>query len=228
MKKYHIFKIDIKVLNIIATILLVLGFLFTWVLFPSIFYEMILLLDNGKFCFLFLPLMLGYFILHELLHALGYIVNGANPKKITFGMEIEKSVLYCLCKEEICKKTILYSLMYPLFFIGIVTYIVGIIFYYPVLVLLSILNISGAAGDIMYFLFISKLDKDIKFSEMDDGTSFAIISKSNPDKIKHLGLIYDGVRDEIPRNDFKRLKISRLSMVVLIICIIAIICGIFM
>ncbi len=226
--KYHIFKINITILNVLSTVLLLLAFLFTYLLFPNIFDQMLMLFSNDNFIIMLLPLMIGYFILHELLHALGYIINGADPKKITFGMEIEKSVLYCLCKTEVDKKNILFSLMYPLFFIGIVTYIIGIIFSYPILVLLSILNISGAAGDIMYFLFIMKLDKDIKYSEMDDGTSFAIISKNDPSKVSHPGLIYEGTVTSIPRNDFKRIKISKLSMAILILCIIAILVALFM
>ncbi len=172
-----------------------------------------------------LPLLLFYFILHELLHALGYILNGADPKKITFGMEVEKSVLYCLCKQNVSKKNILFSLMYPLFFIGIVTYIISIVFDFPLLLLLSIANISGAAGDIMYFLFIMKLDKDIQYSEMDDGTSFVIISKKNIDNIKHPGIIYEGIIDEIPRNDFRRIFISKPSIIVIVIFLVALIIG---
>lgn len=228
MKKYHLFKINITKLNIISTLILFLTIIFTYLLFPSSMKDIILLFDDINMCILLLPLMILYFSLHELLHALGYIINGANPKKITFGMELEKSVFYCLCKDDVTRTNILFSLMYPLFFIGVVTYTIGIIFNYPLLLLLSILNISGAAGDIMYFLFIIKLDKDILFSELDDGTSFAIISKNDPSKINHYGLDYIGVVDSIPRNDFKRLKISKLSLVVLIISIIAIVFGLFM
>lgn len=225
MKKYHVFKINISILNIISIIILALCFIFTAIFFPNSMKSMALLFDNIKFCILFLPLLIFYFSLHEVLHAIGYIVNGANPKKITFGAELEKGVLYCLCKDEVDKKNILFSLMYPLFFIGFVTYILGIIFDLPILLLLSILNISGAAGDIMYFLFIIKLDKDIMYSEMDDGTSFAIISKKDPSKYRHYGLNYCGTVNEISRKDFKRVKISILSWIVLIISILALIIG---
>jgi len=227
MNKYHLFKINITKLNIISILILVFTIIFTYLLFPSSMKDIILLFDDIRMCILLLPLMIFYFSLHELFHALGYIINGANPKKITFGMELEKSVFYCLCKDNVTRTNILFSLMYPLFFIGIVTYILGIIFNSPMLTLLSILNISGASGDILYFLFIIRLDKDILFSELDDGTSFAIISKKDPSKYNHYGLDYVGVVDSIPRNDFKILKISKLSLVVLIISIIAIVFGMF-
>ena len=221
MKKYHVFKIDMLSLNVYCILLMALVLGFTYVVFPNSFNGMINLFSNDKFWFIFLPLMILYFVLHELLHALGYIIHGADREKITFGMELEKGVFYCLCKQDIDKKNILYSLMYPLVLIGIVTYIIGVIFNYHLLTLLSIVNIAGAIGDIMYFIFICRLDNDIMFSELDDGTSFAIRSKNDPSKIKHIGLRYDGTMDKIPRKDFKLLYISKLSYIVLVLCIIS-------
>ena len=227
MKKYHIFKLKVMTLNIISIVLLVVFFVITGLLFPEIMYQMGLLFDNYKNCLLFLPLMLFYFGFHEILHAIGYVIHGANKEKITFGAELEKGVFYCLCKDEINKKNVLFSLMYPLFFIGIVTYIISIIFNYPLLLLLSIMNICGSAGDIMYFIFIVKLDRNVLFSEMDDGTSFALISSDDPSKYKHYGLEYCGTSSSISRKDFTRIKISKVSLVVLIFCLICLIIGIF-
>lgn len=211
MKKYFIFKINLTALNVISIAILIGLAAFTGFVFPTFIEKTINLFDDSSFIISLVPLMVGYLILHELFHALGYILNGANYKKITFGAEIEKGVLYCLCKDDITRKNILMSLMYPLFFLGIVTYVISIIFNLPILLILSIVNISGAAGDIMYFLFIIRLDKDILFSEMDDGTSFAIKSKNDPTKYKHYGLDYVDTLKEIPRKDFKRIRISKLS-----------------
>ena len=71
--------------------------------------------------------------------------------------------------------------------------------------ILSILNISGATADIMYFLFIIRLPKDIKFSELDDGTSFAILADYDVSKVKHFGVDFVEKIDEIPRKDFERI-----------------------
>lgn len=228
MKKNYIFKIDLKKLNVFCILLYVVLFIFTYLIFPDSLDGIWKLFDDLKFCILFLPLTIFYSILHELLHAVGYIVNGADYKKITFGMELEKGVFYCLCKQDITKRNILTSLMFPLFFIGIVTYIISIIFNLPILLLLSIINIGGCIGDIMYFIFISKLPNDVMFSELDDGTSFAIVSKQNPKKYNHFGLIYIGKQDTLSRKDFKRLKISKLSWFLLVIGILALLVGIFL
>ena len=226
MKKYHVFKINLVVLNILSIILLALIIAFSIVFFPEHMKEVQALLNDIKFSFMFLPLLIIYFTGHELLHALGYIINGANPQKITFGAELEKTVLYCLCKDEVSKRNILISLMFPLFFLTIVAYPIAIIFHYPILLVLSILNFSGAAGDIMYFLFIVKLDKELKYSELDDGIAFALICKDDPSKYKHIGLDYIGPTSEISRKDFKRVKISKLSFVIFAFALILLIMGI--
>lgn len=227
MKKYYVFKINITILNVISVILLIGMVAFTAVIFPRAMFNSMEVFSNFKITLLFIPLMVFYLILHELFHALGYIINGADYKKITFGAEIEKGVLYCLCKDDISKKNILMSLMYPLFFLGVVTYIISIVFNLPILLILSIINISGAAGDIMYFLFIIKLEKNMLFSEMDDGTSFAIKSNADPTNFSHYGLDYVGQQSRISRNDFKRIKISKLSWVFFVITVILLILSFF-
>lgn len=227
-KEYYIFKINLKVLNIIANLLFIVFFILTFLLFPNIIIGFFRYSENFKFCLLLLPIIVLYFGLHEVLHALGYLIHGASFKKLTFGIELEKGVFYCLCKEDISRKNILNSLLFPLFYIGIITYIIGVIFNLPLLTILSILNISGASADIMYFIFIIKLNKDIKFSELDDGTSFAILSDTDVSKIKHIGLKYVGKKDKIERQDFKKIKVSKISYGVLIICILLIVSCLFL
>lgn len=222
-KEYYIFKIKLKALNIVANVSFIVLFGIIYLLFPDIIIKFFEYFDNIKFCILFLPITMLYMALHEILHAIGYLLYGANLKKITFGMELEKGVFYCLCKQDISRKNILNSVLFPLFYIGFLTLIIGIIFKLPLLTVLSLLNISGATADIMYFMFIIKLDKNIKFSELDDGTSFAILSDRDVSKVKHIGLEYVSKRTNIERNDFKKIKVSKLSYIVLIICILLII-----
>lgn len=223
-KEYYVFKINLKVLNIFSLVILGIAILFSYILFPSLTN-----LAFGSFWgnLISLPCLIGYMMLHELFHALGYILYGVEPKKITFGAELEKGVFYCLCKQDVSRKNILNASMFPLFWLGIVTYIISIIFNLPLLFWLSIINISGAAGDIMYFMFFNKLDKDIKFSELDDGTSFAILSENDISNVKSFGLEFVGKVKEIPRSDFTRVKISKLSWIFIIICLVSLILHVF-
>lgn len=224
-KEYYVFKINLAKLNILAIIIAIAAGIVSYYINPQLSLKCIELFDfrKSKTMILIWICIFGYMILHELLHALGYIMYGAKSEKITFGMELEKGVFYCLCKQDVTRKNILNASMFPLFYIGIVTYVISIIFELPLLLLLSIMNISGAAGDIMYFLYFIKLDKNIMFSELDDGTSFAILADYDVSKIKHFGLDFVEKMDEIPRKDFERIKISKLSWIcIVIISIVAV------
>jgi len=58
------------------------------------------------------------------------------------------------------------------------------------------------------------------FSELDDGTSFAILSEQDISKTNHFGLEFIEKVNEIPRKDFKRVKITRLSWIFIILSVI--------
>ena len=226
-KEYYVFKINLVTLNVIAIIIAIIAGAIACFIDYDLALRCVAIFEDTKMCLLLLPYMLGYMILHELLHAIGYIIHGADSRKITFGMDLEKGVLYCLCKQDVTRRNILNASMYPLFYIGIVTFVISIIFKWPLLLLLSIINISGAAGDIMYFIFISKLDKNIMFSELDDGIAFAVLSDKDVTKVNHFGLDFVEKLPEIPRSDFERVKISKLSWSFVIISLVAIIGAIF-
>ena len=141
-------------------------------------------------------------------------------KNITFGIHLEDNILCCLCKQDITKKNILMSLLYPFFFIGIVTYVIGAIFKLPMLFLLSIFNLSGCIGDIVMFIFISRLPKDIKFSEFDDPTSFAILSSEDLSDRKPFGLKYERTVSTLEKKDMKRLRVSKKSIIFMVFLLI--------
>ena len=225
-KEYYVFKINLKMLNIVANLLFIFLFVLLLIFFPNIIIGFFEYSEKLYFCLVLLPIMMLYFAMHEIFHAIGYILYGAKLNKLTFGMELEKGVFYCLCKQDITRKNILHSVLFPFFYLGVVTLIISLIFELPLLAILSLLNISGASADIMYFIFLIKLPKDIKFSELDDGTAFAILSDTDVSKIKHIGLDFIEKKEKVERKDFKRLKISKLSYVVLIISILLLVIGI--
>lgn len=214
-KKYYLFEMDANILNYFSLILLVVILLISFAIDKELLFESFRITNY----FLFLLLMLGYLCLHELLHSLGYVINGANFKKIIYGVALEKGVLYCLCKQNISKKNIIWSLVYPLIFIGLTTYIIALIYKLPMLFILSIVNIAGSIGDIIMFIFISKL-KDIEFSEYDSELGFAIYSSEDLSNEKPFGLKYVETKNEIKRTNFKKINISKKSIVILTILIV--------
>jgi hypothetical protein len=217
-KNYYIFKMDLNCLNILSIILLIGFLIFNHFVVGYDVFNKLFAMDN------LFRIVLYYFlyaIIHEILHAISYVLNGGSFNKIIFGVMLEKGILYCLCKQNISKKNILISLMAPFFVIGICTYIIGVYLDIPILVLLSIANMSGCVGDLVMFKYIFKL-KDIEFSEFDDPTSFAIYSSSDVSKINHFGLKYVGKKDNINKKNLNKFVISRAS--ILFILFIFIIC----
>jgi len=201
-KRYYIFSLDMKFLNIFSFIILFFIVGLTFVIDKNFFINAV------------------NYTLHELLHSIGYYLYGAKYNNIVYGIELEKGIFYCLCKQNVNKNNIMNSLMFPLFYIGIVTYIIGLCFDNYYLFILSIFNISGCVGDIFTFIFMLKLDKDIEFSEFDDTTSFAIYTDKDISKDKYIGVKFIQVRDTLTRNDYAKIKISKCSYVVLIIIFI--------
>lgn len=214
-KKYYLFEMDANILNILSVVLFIITLIISFILDKNLLINSF----NITNYFLTLLLMLGYLCLHELLHSLAYVIHGANYKNISYGVALEKGILYCLCKQNITKKNILYSLMYPLVFIGIITYIIALILKMPTLFLLSIMNIGGSIGDIIMFIFISKL-KNIEFSEYDSVLGFAIYTKEDLSKLKPFGLKYIETKEKLEKNNKRKINITYKSLIILIILIV--------
>lgn len=220
-KKYYLFQMKLSTLNIVSFVLMILVLGITWLIdkdfLYSSFYDMF-----SSFAMLMI-LVFGFMVLHEILHSIAYCIYGGKFNKVVYGIQLEKGVFYCLCKQNISKLNVLNSLMFPLFYIGIITYIIAMIFNEPYLLWLSIFNISGCCGDIIMFIFISRLNKDVEFTELDDSTSFGIYSSDDVSKRNHFGLKYIGSCDKVDRNDLKKIKISKFSYLILFIILVLII-----
>lgn len=221
--KYYIYQMNLKVLNISSIFLLLIVGLICLIIDKNFVINSINYLFNGNNTIYFFLYYFIYIILHELLHSLSYVLYGAKFDKIEYGMEIEKGILYCLCKQDISRKNILNSLFFPLFYIGIVTLIISYIINSYMLFLLSISNIVGCIGDIIMFIFIVRLSKDIKFSEYNDSTSFGIKSKEDISNMKPFGLKYLGTKEELDRKINKKINISKISLIFIFFVIIGLI-----
>ena len=154
MKKYYKFDLDLIIANIFAIVLLIIGMIFYFITFKKGTF-------NDKYFGIELLLLLSYFALHEIFHGIGYSLFAKDKKNLKYGAALEKGVFYAMCQEEISKTAIIISLLFPLIFLTLVTGIIAIVFKIPYLLLLSIINFSGAAGDIIVLFFIPKLPKDI-------------------------------------------------------------------
>lgn len=208
-KKYYLFQLKTTELNVACVLLLSLMFLVTIAL------DIPFNLSDKNFALTF-AFMIPYFLFHEVLHSVSYVLNGAKFKNITYGAHLEKGVLCCLCKQNITRRNILCSLLFPFIFIGVVTYIIGALTNNSVLMLLSIMNISGCSGDLMMFIALSQL-KNYEYSEYDDPTSFGLYTSEDLSDKKFFGIEYVGTEDKLDRDDLKKLDINAGNAIFLIV-----------
>ncbi len=211
-KKYYIFEMNGVILQVISIIILIVMLILTAYLSDGIF------MTNKDLELIFL-LIIPYLILHELLHSIAYVINGADFKNITYGAHIEKGILCCLCKQNVSKRNILISLLFPFIIIGVITYIIGILINSTVLIWLSILNISGCSADLIMFFELLKL-KDFEYSEYDNPVAFGLYTSKNLSKTKLFGLKYIGETKALEKNNMKKISISKFSIITFIIFII--------
>lgn len=192
-------------LNIISIVIMVLMFILTLSITGS--FQM-----NGTDPAIMLLLLIPYLCFHEVLHSIGYVLCGANFKRITYGAHIEKGVLCCLCKQNVNKRCIMVSLLFPFVIIGVITYVIGIIINNPILIILSIFNISGCSGDLLMFFNFIPL-KNFEYAEYDNPVAFGLYSSDDLSKKKLIGLKYVGTEDKLNQTVDKKVDISKASII---------------
>ena len=163
-----------------------------------------------------LVLYFFWMFLHEILHGIGFSFSKVNHKNIVYGANLEKGIFYCMCKELIGKKGIMVSLMFPFVLIGILTLIIGFLINSPVLIILSLFNIAGCAGDIAMFLSFLFLP-GFSYIDLDDCTGFVLVSESDLSKHKLFGmnLVEVGDYDNLTlAQDYRKITVSKLSWVI--------------
>ena len=215
MKKAYVYKMRLVPANILAIIIFIVLMLVTSLVFDISYSSFEIQLTA--------ILMIGWFVLHELLHGIGFYIGGVKRENIKYGVALEKGILYTLGLQEVTKKGILTSLQMPFTVIGLLTYVIGIIFNIPILVLLSIINFTGASMDIMMFIYIAKL-KNITYSETGNPDEFVLISNEDLTKRKSIFLKVIETK-KYNKEDYKfkidnRVEISKSSMSACIVYIL--------
>lgn len=224
-KTYYTYTLNMTILNALAIILFIIVGGIVYLIEFNDNYTIKLSIDS------FFLLMFIWLIIHELLHGIGFLIfKEVNIKNITLGMALEKGVFYCMCKKNIGKRIILTSLLFPITIIGFISLIIGIVINNYELVFLSILNIVSSIGDIVMIIYFLKCPRDITYLDLDDCTSFTVISNKSLDNIKVPGIILSkkGIYNPtlMYSKDKRRIVISKFSYLLLIIIFILIIISI--
>lgn len=212
MKKIYKFELNMLTMNILCIVMFILSY---YILFMCGYKgEM-----SGYWSII---IMLGYLALHEIMHGIGYLLFAKNKKNIKFGAVLEKGALYAMCQEEISKKAIIISLLFPLVTLTFVTLPLALIFNNHFLVFLSLINFSGAIGDIMMFLLIVKMPRDISYIDYNNDLGCFIVSKNDLSNYKMIGIKLTKVMTENEikvDSSIKRIYISVSSYVIIAIFI---------
>lgn len=217
--KYYRYSMDMKKLNIFCCFIMV--FVFIIIGFMRLFSYL-----NFK-C---LIIYFFWMFLHEFIHGIGFSISGVKHKNIVYGANLEKGIFYCMCKEKISKKGIMISLFFPFIFIGVFTLIIGLVINSPYLIVLSLLNIAGCAGDIAMIISFIKLP-DFSYLDLDDCTGYVLVSKNDLSGYKLFGmdlLESDSYSKLEKASNYKKFTISKLSWVVFGILFFALLVTFFM
>ena len=70
------------------------------------------------------------------------------------------------------------------------------------------------------FAYIIKLNKDVEFSEYDSPIAFGLYADYDVSKVRHVGLKYLESTDKLEREDFKKISISKPSIIISIIILV--------
>lgn len=210
-EKKYFYEMNSSYLNILSIALFVFMIMLTVIIIKV--FNLNIEINNFNMSITYF-LLFPYMMVHEILHSIGYVINGVKFNKISYGIHLEKGILCCSCKQEIERKCILWSLIYPLLFIGIITYILGLIFNLPILLMLSIINIAGCIGDIIMFLEFIKID-DFKYFEYDNPLAFGITTSKDMSNYKMFALKQFDEKNYKQTNN-KKIEISKTSILFLV------------
>lgn len=213
--KYYKYKLKLGVGNFLAALIMILLLLLLYFTFDDYYFN---------FRYKEILIMIGYFILHELLHYIGYLINkNVKNKDLCLGICLEKGVMYCRCTNEISRTAVMISLLTPFTVIGIITLIISYIFDIPFLAFLSVSNMAGSYFDILMFIQMLKMPKDIKFAEYDECDAYYIISNKDLTNIKTKGISLVETnkfnKDKLKSKDNKKIEISVFSIIILIVLV---------
>ena len=218
--KYYRYSMSMGFLNVVCSIIMIIFLFFIF----SIGYSSYI--DFNLFIFYFL-----WMFLHEFLYVIGFSLGkNVKHKNIVYGAELEKGIFYCMCKQLIRKKDIMVSLLFPLFFIGVLTLIIGVVFSIPVLIILSLFNIAGCVGDIFMFIAFLRLP-DFSYIDLDDCTGFVLVSNNDLSSYKLFGLklVEVGEYKKLDKaNIFDKITVSKLSYVVFFLMLFFLLMNFFM
>lgn len=129
----------------------------------------------------FAVLTAGAVLLHEVIHALAYIIAGRVPlRKIKFGIILKYLTPYAYCSQVISISTYRIALMLPTIILGVIPVISGFLFKNFLLLLVGDFMLVGGFGDLLIIWNTRKLKKGTRVLDHDKKVGCYIIKKQSP------------------------------------------------
>ena len=168
--------INFKKANQLSTLLTVVSFLLSIVIKILLCGEMKYGLGWWDILIAILCVVMGYFI-HELVHATAFMIVGVRYKNVKFGYDIKKMIIFCSASQPITKGRYKFVLIAPFVILGLIPYILSIIFLnYPYL-FFSSLMIGASAGDLTMLSKLLKLKGDFMVLDHPTEPAFYIVEE---------------------------------------------------
>lgn len=99
-----------------------------------------------------LSFLCAMIFIHELIHALGFLLCGVSKKSIKFGVNINKAIFYCHTDDKMPLNHYRFSLILPIIITGIIPFLLALFILNFIYSLVVCLSISTCSADLLLFI----------------------------------------------------------------------------
>ncbi len=222
MKKKYLMEYRLGRMNAFSIILLIPIIIISYLCYKFNIFNLEVIFKTSIINDLFFLLMFIYLGVHECLHGLFYILNGAEKNNIKYGIALEKGILFCKCGQYVDNKCIKRSVMAPFWILGVIAVIISIIFKSIHLYILAVINILGCCADLVVYFWFVKRSEDIRFKEINDSSTFIVETSEDLSNKKFIFVKVKKILNEEPEDKMflNKFNISSFSVYLLIFILI--------
>jgi hypothetical protein len=125
---------------------------------------------------LFMISLIGFIILHEFVHLLGYRIFGkVKWHEMKWGFNWKQMAAYAHAKKEISVAAMKKTLLLPFLPTGVLPLLIGLLFNIPAVTLLGSFLVSGCLGDFILYRKLQKFSNESMVKDHPTKPEFTII-----------------------------------------------------
>lgn len=223
--KKQLVKFDVKYMINLSLIMFIVPFVVSLIINIMVFDTSQTI--TGKIYFDLLILIssiIMLLIMHEGIHALGFIIFGKlNAKDIGFGIIPKQGMIYCTAKKPMKAKEYMVALILPIIFTGIIPLIVSTVWGNYIWIFVFSIMVSGGAGDIIMFNQVRKLDKNQMILDHPKAPAYYLIYEEGNEPEDFLEVTEEmekEIEEELKKNPFEGKENSKKNLALKLIKII--------